>query len=446
MPVARDVYHESALIFAATRIQCDYRDNEDILRMCAMRIRAPEQWRGDYLAMLGAARIGERELVALCRELGWDTLETYTAEWFDYSERRMIEALRRLPRGSRTVRNRHDPILEQIEGVPIEVSVAIDPDAATVEIDLRNNPDCMPNGLNLSEAGSRTAALLGLFNSLGPGVPANAGSFRRVRVLLRENCCVGIQRHPTSCSAGTTNLSDRVINGVQRATAEIAEGYGLSEGGLVLPPAFGGIAGTDPRTNQYYVNYLMLGFGAGPGAPAADGWLSLGTVGVGGVIRYDAVEVDELRYPLVISQRRVLPDTEGAGRFRGAPNVLAEFGPTHGEMQGGFSADGVVNPARGARGGADGTPGRQYRRTRNGDLVPLDSWAPVHLVPGETIVSYAAGGGGNGPPCERAPERVAADVREGWVSRARAETVYGVVLDDTGAVDAAATTRRRAPR
>ena len=29
-----------------------------------MRIRVPEQWRGDYLAMLGAARIGEREIVA----------------------------------------------------------------------------------------------------------------------------------------------------------------------------------------------------------------------------------------------------------------------------------------------------------------------------------------------------------------------------------------------
>ena len=44
----------------------------DIVRMCQMRIRVPEQWWGDYLATLGAARIGEREILALGREVGWD--------------------------------------------------------------------------------------------------------------------------------------------------------------------------------------------------------------------------------------------------------------------------------------------------------------------------------------------------------------------------------------
>ena len=60
MATARDIYEEGALIFPAVQIQRDYRDLEDIVRLCAMRIRVPEQWRGDYLASLGAARIGER--------------------------------------------------------------------------------------------------------------------------------------------------------------------------------------------------------------------------------------------------------------------------------------------------------------------------------------------------------------------------------------------------
>ena len=42
------------------------------------------------------------------------------------------------------------------------------------------------------------------------------------------------------------------------------------------------------------------------------------------------------------------------------------------------------------------------------------------------------------------PERVAHDVREGWVSRERAADVYGVELDATGAVLAEATRTRRA--
>src|SRR3954464_909587 len=60
MPYARDVYEEGSLIFPAVRVQRDYRDVEDIIRMCRRRIRVPDQWYGDYLAMLGAARIGER--------------------------------------------------------------------------------------------------------------------------------------------------------------------------------------------------------------------------------------------------------------------------------------------------------------------------------------------------------------------------------------------------
>ena len=61
---ARDVYEEGALIFPAVQVQRDYQNIDDIIRMCRMRIRVPEQWWGDYLAALGAVRIGERELLA----------------------------------------------------------------------------------------------------------------------------------------------------------------------------------------------------------------------------------------------------------------------------------------------------------------------------------------------------------------------------------------------
>jgi N-methylhydantoinase B len=74
----------------------------------------------------------------------------------------------------------------------------------------------------------------------------------------------------------------------------------------------------------------------------------------------------------------------------------------------------------------------------------------IRLERGETIVGVCCGGGGYGRPVDRDPARVARDVAAGYVTRARAETVYGVALDAAGAVDAAATDRlrsdlRRAP-
>jgi N-methylhydantoinase B/oxoprolinase/acetone carboxylase alpha subunit len=68
----------------------------------------------------------------------------------------------------------------------------------------------------------------------------------------------------------------------------------------------------------------------------------------------------------------------------------------------------------------------------------------VTLHAGERIVSACCGGGGYGSPDERDIARVAKDVREGWITRERAETVYGVVFAGDGTIDGHATEQRRA--
>ncbi len=149
---ARDVYEEGALIFPAVQVQRDYETIDDIVRICRMRIRVPEQWWGDFLAELGAARVGERELLALGEEVGWETLKRFSRQWFAYSERRMIDALSALPAGTRTVASAHDPVPGAPDGVPVKVSVTVDPADGRIEVDPRDNPDSLPCGLNMSEA------------------------------------------------------------------------------------------------------------------------------------------------------------------------------------------------------------------------------------------------------------------------------------------------------
>ena len=275
MGAARDVYEEGALIFPAVKIQSDYKNVEDVIRMCRMRIRVPDQWWGDYLAMSGAARIGERELLALGEEMGWDALHAYTSEFFDYSEKRMIAAIRKIPAGRSRHSSSHDPFPSTPpEGIRITAKVEVRPDDAIIEIDLRDNPDCLPCGLNLSEACARTSAMIGVFNSLDPDVPKNAGAFRRLSIHLREGCVVGIPRHPTSCSVATTNVADRVANSVQAALAGLADGLGLAECGAVLPPSVGVISGTNSEhgsaIRQSGVPWLLRGCRIADGRRMAD--------------------------------------------------------------------------------------------------------------------------------------------------------------------------------
>src|SRR5690606_29438388 len=119
---ARDVYHEGALIFPCVRVQRDGRDVEDIMRMCRSRIRVPDQWYGDYLAAVGAARVGERRLKELVDRYGKDQVKAFIREWFDYSERRMVSAVRKLPSRSLVRAGRHDPIRPMLpEGIPLQV-------------------------------------------------------------------------------------------------------------------------------------------------------------------------------------------------------------------------------------------------------------------------------------------------------------------------------------
>lgn len=428
----KDLYEEGALIFSATKIQENYETNQDIVRMCQARIRVPDQWWGDFLATLGSVRIGERELLSLGRELGWDALEGYADRWFDYSEQKMIGAISKLTSGKITLKSAHDPFLGLPDGIPVKVEVEIDAANARIVVDLRDNPDCQPCGLNLTEATSKSAAMIGIFNALlDHSVIPNSGSFRRIDVKLRENCCVGIPRHPASCSVATTNLADHVTNPVQRAIAELSAGYGQAATGPIQPPGMGVISGRDPHNNnEPFINQVHIGVSGGAGTPVTDGFLSIIHAGNAGMCRIDSVEVDELHHPILIEDRHIMEDSEGAGTYRGAPSIYSEYGPWGGgELTVLYAADGTITPAAGTRGGGAGGTARAAMRKDDGTVVELPPCHGITLVAGEKIISHSASGGGYGLPTERDPSKVIHDLAEGWISVERARDVYGVAVN-----------------
>jgi N-methylhydantoinase B len=442
---ARDVYEEGALIFPAVKVQSNYQTNEDLVRMCEMRIRVPEQWKGDFLATLGAARIGERELLALGEEIGWDVLDRFLTQWFDYSEGRMAAALAKAPGGRATARSTHDAIPgTPPEGITVQSTVTIDPAERRIIVDLTNNIDSLPCGLNLSEACARTSALIGVFNSIDHDIPRNAGAFRRVDVRLREHCVVGIPSHPTSCSVATTNVADRVIASTQCAISKLGEGFGMAEVGAGLPPSVSVISGVDPRTSKPFINQIFLGATAGAASPHNDAWLTYLHAGNAGLCFIDSVELDELYQPIVVKARHIIPDTEGPGRHRGAPSLYVEFGPVDCDVEVAFVSDGVFNPPLGARGGGTGGGARQYKVARDGVHVAVNQATVVKVGRGETMVAITCGGGGYGDPSSRDPARVLRDVTEGWITHERAASVYKVVIDQNDRLDVAGTAKARA--
>lgn len=449
MPFARDVYEEGSLVFSGTRVQRDRRDIDDVIRMCRSRIRVPEQWYGDYLAMLGAARIGEARLTELADRYGRDALERFIEEWFDYSERRMAAVISEMPSGTVTGQGRHDPIGPLGDGIPINVKVSVDPEEAMIEIDLRDNIDCVDAGVNESETCAMNNAMTGVLNSIDPDVPHNSGAFRRIRVLLRENCVVGRPRFPHSCSVATTNVGERLVVTTQRAIADAWPGYGLAEGACGIGAGFAVVSGRDwRRDGDPYVNQKFLGSQGGPAGAEHDGWVTYGNAVTNGLMFRDSVEIDEQKYPIRITEMRVREDSEGAGRTRGAPGTVVKYGPKRDPMRAAYVTDCFHNPPRGTQGGGDGARSIPFKESAEGEEEPLDPITEVTLEPGELLGHRLSGGGGYGSPLERDPEAVRRDVLAGWVSFERARDVYGVeftdaVRADALAVDSEATEARR---
>ena len=459
MPTAVDVYAEGALIFPCVKIQMGYADVEDIIRMCRVRIRVPEIWYGDYLAMVAAVRVAERRLKDFVGKFGIARTRAFVAAWLDYAEGRTREAIAELPAGRMVMAGAFDPFPGAEDGIAVKVVMDVDPLAGKVIVDLTDNPDCIPGGLNLSEASSRNAAIMGVMMVLNSRadapavrVPLNEGAFRCFDVRLRENCVVGIPRHPASCSMATGGPSATIAALTCAAFAEAAEGLGAGHPPYGGPPYIAVVSGEDPQGGGPYVTQLFCGTAGGPGTAETDGWLSFVALAAGGLLYRDSIEVDEQKYPILITSSRIRPDSEGAGRRRGAPGNLCEYGPLRGRMQIFYALEGVVNPSLGVRGGGTSQVPSAYQVEPDGVVAEHpETVGAVTLSPGQRIGSRSAGGGGYGDPLLREPERVLVDVREGYVSIARARDVYGVVLTgdpakfETLAVDEAATAARRSP-
>ena len=448
---AKDIYEEGALIFPAVRVQRDGKNIDDIIRMCQRRIRVPDYWYGDYLAMLASARTGELRIHDIFEKYGAETIKTFVEEWFDYSEQRMRQALKQLPATTVSRASAHDPLPPLLpDGIPVTAKLTVDPVAGEIEIDLTDNIDNMQNGLNLSEACSISNSVAGVFNCLPNDIPRNGGSYRCVNMKLRKGAAIGIPEFPHSCSVATTNVSDRLLNNVQAAFSDLGDGYGLAEGGVGMGAGLSVISGLDARRgNHPYVNQLIIGNNGGPGGPDCDGWLTYGIPVVSGLMYRDSVEISELSYPIHYREIKLEQDTMGAGRRRGAPCTRITYGPSHAAMTVVFAADGQQNPARGVLGGRDGNKGELNIIDKNGAVSRAPSVGQIELQAGEWLNGIDLAGGGYGDPLEREPERVYRDVLEKYISIEHARDVYGVefsgaVEDDSLHVNLNATNERRA--
>jgi N-methylhydantoinase B len=158
------------------------------------------------------------------------------------------------------------------------------------------------------------------------------------------------------------------------------------------------------------------------------------------------VEMIESKYPMMMDYYRLVPDSGGAGRYRGGlggeRRVVARQDITIST-----NIDRALCAPWGLSGGLDGFPNRVALKVggKLNDNLPNAKVPQQLLRKGDEVMVRGGGGGGFGPPHEREPERVREDVRQGYVTVDAARDLYGVSIHpETFEIDAEATSRLRA--
>ena len=352
----------------------NYQEKADILRIGSNAFAFPKIWLGDLRAQIGACKTGERRF-SNCLDTLWAAKRSWTLSRTGSTTAGVAPSPRSTScrRASSNYEIRHDPVPGVAdEGIPIRVKIKVDPEEGQITVDVRDNIDCVNGGLNLSENTCTGSCRSACSTTLIPRIPHNHGSASVVKVLLREGSAIGKPRYPAGTSVATTNVNDRLITAVNAVFSKMGSPYGLAEGGPHLPAGIGVISGSDPfKDGHPYVNQVFIAYAGGAALDGHDGWLTYCGPANGGLINLNSIEVDESMYPIIIELRGVRPDTQGFGKFEGAPGVECVFYPVDHAMTIIYAADGTTFPPKGVNGGLPAAGSWTRKQTLDGQLVDL---------------------------------------------------------------------------
>jgi N-methylhydantoinase B len=405
--------------------------NEAFLEVIVANVRTPEEWVGDVDAKVASCRRGKDEIIKLLDKYGLQQFTSTCDYLVDYSERATRAAIRQIPDGDYTEESLFDEETEVTGGpVPLKVTLRIIGDCAI--IDLSSAPPQVKASINSPLVTTKAMARAALKAIVRPDAIANIGFARPIDVVVPPGTLLN-PRYPAAVG-GRASLAMHVSNMVFRALAKAMPGQlgSVGEGADMLHFICHGREGR-------YLSFMDVFFGGWGGRPDRDGVDGASPMAMGGSYGAMPAEVLEREYPVVIEGFGYVPDTEGAGKYRGALSVYREWRFRK-------PAEILIRTiqVRGSEGLAGGKAGADSMNLlkSNGKEVVLAPQAHVHLKvePGNRIYHRVHGSGGYGNPLERDPELVRQDVREGKISTHGARERYGVAIDpETFTVDCVAT-------
>lgn len=448
---ARTVFDEG-LRLPPTKIVERGKVREDLVELIINQVREPLA-ELDLRGQIVANQAGIARLQRLCEESGVDVLTAVMYRGLGDVERRVRDRIRELPDGVwREVQFLdHDGHRSNIRKIVCMITNRGD----HLTIDFTGSDPQADGFANCAFGGLRAATLSAVCVMLGYDTAWNDGVGRCVSIVAPPGTVVTAE-YPTPVSLSTISAIILTLNLVIRSLSNMllasdslrdeamANWCGTSLGVSIIGKNDRGVLTVCPEASH---------FAAGCGARTYADGVDTGGIIINTTANIPSVESTESEYPVLYLFRRHLPDSGGAGRYRGGASAGVALMPyaAGGPLECSFAGVGTDVPnGFGLAGGLPGSTVR-YLRFLNagtvedlarsgglpGDLQDIDGTREVAEInksqapfPADSVEYHNwQGGGGYGDPLDRDPSLVAKDVRSGLVSDELARDLYGVVRD-----------------
>ena len=418
-PNAVEVWQE-ALRIPAVKVVERGRLRQDVWNLIFANIRL-DIVQHDMKAEMGACEVGARRLVELLDKYGRASFDAHRQALFDATRRMMEAEIAKIPAGRYSGEGRvyYDG---RHEGSTFTIRVDIEVRDKSIRFDY-SRTDAQTNGfVNGTYTSSASATILTLLQMVNPDIPHNEGMLEPVEIVIPEGTILNAA-YPKATTFGN-HLCPPNADAIQRALAPVLPERVTAGWNNLLCSL---TTGTDPKRNEPYVDIGFMGLKGGSGAlNGCDGYDHIGMIDASGGVLDQDYEMFEQQTPHRLIRHELLPDSAGAGQWRGGLGVETLFEIGSEDTQLVTFGDGDFEGAFGLAGGHDA--GLNFIRLTYPDgqvVVPRNKDLISGVPKGTLYHQVASGGGGWGDPTLRDRARLAEEVANGVITPEAARRDYG---------------------
>ena len=413
--------------------------NDALLETILANVRVSDEWLGDVEAKIAGCWRGEQELKTLLDKYGVETYQASCDYLIDYAERATRAAIRAIPPGAYVYNDTFEDDGFGTDGAALPLQLTLKIAGDTLTADFTGTSPQARGAINLPLSMTKATVYGAVKSVVSPDVLTNVGFVRPINVVAPLGTLVN-PRFPAAVG-GRAPLFFRVFDMLFRALAQaLPEKVPVpGEGGDVLHF-------TGQKADGSHFAVMDIFFGGWGGRPMRDGIDGVAPMAFGSYGTIPA-ELLEREFPLVVDGFGYVPDTAGAGKYRGSLSIYKQWRFLQpGKVM--VRTNRLLRASDGMNGGAPGSLSTNILNPEEDNLqLPRKAHMHLDVRPGDRIYHVVSGSGGHGHPWEREPEKVLADVKDDKLTLAAAREQYGVVIDPQGfTIDREKTTALRQKR